>query len=283
MQNNPPTPPPRASTSRQRKQQLLARLQFYIETERYPRLFMIMAVVSAALFAFVASYGLRVAGVHDMAIRYLIVWLLVYVLFILMVRAWLYFQDSDDHITNAMDVTDLLPDGTNTSSISSGAGSGGGSYSGGNGNFGGGGAKGEWTTQTPATNSQSIATNQSDGLLEGIDVDVGDAVIPLLAIVAIGALVFGLVGGLAWTTYSLVEVAPILLAELLADILIVNGLGRRMRLAPVAGQYWLLTIWQRTQKFFWTIIGMIVILFLLLHGFGIEAQTLGELVKMGKS
>ena len=79
---------------------------------------------------------------------------------------------------------------------------------------------------------------------------------------------------------ALIETAPILLAELLVDLMIVNGLGRRLRIVHANGAHWFFTVWKRTQKFFWLIVAVIVGLFWVLHFGHIEVQTIGDLIKL---
>ena len=162
--------------------------------------------------------------------------------------------------------------------------------------FSGSGAKGSWGDSSSSStnsanslvtkkfsshsNSTGGSTSKSDSLFDGLDFDLGDAGLPIVLVLAFLAVIVSALGGFAWMSYSLIETAPILLAELLVDLMIVNGLGRRLRIVHANGEHWFFTVWKRTQKFFWLIVAVIVGLFLVLHFGHIEVQTIGDLIKL---
>ena len=274
-----------------RRYQLQQSVQQTLEVYHYPRLVMLGLILITALSAFLLSFGLRMAGVTDLALRYLIVWVLVYLLFIGLARLWAGWQLSNKDSSFDADISELIPDGDGFNGDSNT-----GDYVGSGGQFSGSGAKGSWGDSSSSStnsanslvtkkfsshsNSTGGSTSKSDSLFDGLDFDLGDAGLPIVLVLAFLAVIVSALGGFAWMSYSLIETAPILLAELLVDLMIVNGLGRRLRIVHANGEHWFFTVWKRTQKFFWLIVAVIVGLFLVLHFGHIEVQTIGDLIKL---
>ncbi|MEJ7805152.1 MAG: hypothetical protein WKG03_04440 [Telluria sp.] len=105
-------------------------------------------------------------------------------------------------------------------------------FSGHAGTFDGGGASGNYD---PPSGVGDMADTASKAL-DGVDVDVGDAAIPL-AVVA-------LMAGVAFCAMFVVYSAPLLFAELLVDGLLSASLYRRLR--GIDRHHWLQTALRRT-------------------------------------
>jgi hypothetical protein len=216
-----------------------------------PRLqmFLILSVTGAA--GFLLSFALLHIGLTRMWLRYPLVILLAYCIFLLILRFWLFSHSRmrrahDDPATLDVDasVLDLIPtDGLKSAAEAF--------KLGGGGDFGGGGAGGSWTE---SLGSMSEATQGSGGgILSGgggggggssldLDLDLDEGWLIILALVAIfGALIASL---------YVVYIAPALLAEILVDGLLVTGLYKRMKGAEQAkdeGQVnWLRTAVRKT-------------------------------------
>lgn len=257
-----------------RKHEIQARLQQDIELNHYPRLVVFILIIISGLSAFIMSFALLKLGIHDLALRYLIVWILVYFLFALGLRIWLALKTSENSGWDNADISNVFPDSFSSSHHTTS------NYAGNGGNFGGGGAKGSWSENTdiPLKSSHDVGSVSDGGsLFDGFCDGAGEEVLPLAVIFAVVAFIAAMLGGVLWISYSLIDIAPVFLAELLADFLIMNGLGRRLRLASAEKQHWFLTFWQHTRWFFIIVAGLIMCLFALLHHYHIPAQTIGQL------
>ena len=212
-----------------------------------PRLqmFLILSVTGAA--GFLLSFALLHVGITRMWLRYPVVILLAYCIFLLILRFWLFSHSrmrrtNMDSSTPDIDasVLDLIP----TDGLSSAAEA---FKFGGGGDFGGGGAGGSWTeslssmAEAPQGSGGGILSGGGGSSLD-FDLDLDEGWLIILALVAI-------FGGLIASLY-VVYIAPALLAEILADGLLMTGLYKRMKgaeQAKGAGQInWLRTAVRKT-------------------------------------
>lgn len=162
-----------------------------------------------------------------MWLRYPLAILAAYGVFLLLLRLWLAYQRSPGDFDLGVDIN--IP-----SNGSPGGGSSpGGDFSfGGGGDAGGGGAGGSWDDGVSSSSSDS-GDSLPDG---GFDFDVGELGLILLAAAA-------LLGGLLAAVY-VVYIAPVLLAEILVDGLLLSGLYRRIGNVP--RKHWLQTVIRKT-------------------------------------
>lgn len=269
---------PRAVRMRWIRQHVAA----HVQQRRSPRLFMALTVSVVGLLMFVSSVILYGVGLDLLWLRYLIVWCLGYGLFLVMLRAWLhreseYFSQGGELIS--------VPSAEDTAPAPGYAGSGG--------QTSGAGAAGQWTNGHEPAPSMLQHTHTAgrvrepegpdlgrvDGWSLGDGVDLGDSAeaVPLLVLLLIGLVLALSVFGLVYVVAGLISAAPYLLTELLVDVLISAGLYRRLAVARHAGQYWLLTAWQHTWKFFVSGLVMIGVLAVLLTQIPVPIQHLGQL------
>lgn len=191
------------------------------------------------------GYGLAVAGA--------------YLTFLILVRVWveLYRRRIEEgDVADALDVASEVPIDLADAL-------------GGGGTSGGGGASGEWEGGpsegeiVSLSHSVDAGPDGGGGLLEALDLDEGWLIV--LPVVLIGALVASVLA--IWS-------APILLAELLLDVVLVSTLYRR--LAHADRRSWLASAVRKT----WVpalIAGIVVIgSGLLLDVVAPEARTIGE-------
>lgn len=209
----------------------------------WPRLFMSFLLILTGGAGFLVSSALLHLGVEQMAVRYPLAVLAAYSVFLLLLRLWLALQRRNWGRFDAnLDLAglDLNPFGSSVSP-SDAAGFGGG------GDFGGGGAGGSWeASPTPpgsslSGGSSSIGSGASSGggssFDLGLDVDFDEGcfllLIPILAIV-----------GLLAAMFYVVYVAPIFLAEIMVDGLLLAGLYKRLK--KIEPQHWLRSCVRRT-------------------------------------
>lgn len=259
----------------------------------FPRLQFTAIILLTALAGFLTSFILLQIGIYSMAFRYPVAIMFAYCVFLILLRIWLWLQtnNNDDFSIDMSDVdlSDIsLPiPSSSSSSISStvdlpdvDV-----SFSGG-GDFGGGGAGGSWdaddaSVPAPASvgfadtsavaktvsSSSSSGGGKSGSFFDGSDLDGGVAII--LIIIAVSAALIALI--------YVVYIAPILLAEIFVDGVLVTGLYARVR--QVDRRYWLKTAVKKT------IVPLIVIvIFSSIAGFLMqdmvpEARSIGEFLR----
>ena len=223
-----------------------------------PRIHVSIIVLLTALAGFVTSFALLHMGLRLMWIRYPIAIAVAYFVFLLLLAVWLWLQrrSLDLSLDGVPDV--LHYESTNLSITGSGS-------FGGGGDFGGGGAGGSWVENVSV--SSTVSTSKGPDLPS---LDVG------LDSEELGFLVLGvvaIVGGLIASLY-IVYIAPILLAEILVDGLLVAGLYKRVK--HIEQRHWLKTALSRTA-----LPAILVALFFTFAGWALqkaapEARSIGE-------
>lgn len=226
-------------------------------SESFPRLQISVILAVTALSGFLFSFALLSFGVSSMTLRYPIATTLAYCVFLLFLRVWLWLQNNRaDSDVSSLDF-----------SGSSGSSEGGGSnfhFSGG-GDFSGAGAGGDWS----AGDSSSLSSG--DSLLDGSSFDFDIEEIGLLIIAVIAVL-----GGLLASFY-IVYAAPVLLAEIFVDGVLIAGLYKRVK--GIERKYWLTTAIKRT-----IVPVILAIVFFTIAGFALqiavpEADSIGRVWK----
>ncbi len=194
-----------------------------------PRFQMTLILLLTGFAGFLTSFLLLYGGLNSMWIRYPLAILVAYAAFLILLRLWLAYQrsqmDSDPGI-------DFPIGGGSDGAYSPNA-----DLYGGGGDFGGGGAGGSWGE--PVSSSSSSFNDGGDYLLESVpsvDLDAEGCGLVILAVVA-------LLGGLIAVFY-IVYIAPVLLAEILVDAVLLRGLYSRMRF--IERKNWLRTAVRKT-------------------------------------
>lgn len=207
----------------------IARLRERLERDHWPRLQMSLIVLLTGAAGFLASFGLLLAGVRGMALRYPLAACVAYAAFLLLLWTWARSHGRKDEF----DTPDF--EGASDGPSSSG-------WHGGGGHSGGGGANASFEAPSSSASSSSSWSSSpqrsgGDGGLDLPSLDDADvfgwivAAIVVLA-VAVLATVFAL-----WS-------APGLMAEVLLDVTLAGGLYRRLR--RIESQHWLATALRRT-------------------------------------
>lgn len=227
----------------------------------WPRLQMLLLVALTGGAGFIASWALRHAGMTEMWLRYPLAVGIAYLVFLLLLWAWLHTR-SDDWL----DATDLLEVGARGVR---------GGWQGHGGHSGGGGASASFE-------SPGVDGDVTGGALDAVTGPVGEAMgavgdadefaIPLAAL--IGAI--ALVAVVALSSLFVVWSAPVLLAEMVVDFTLAAGLYRRLRHLP--RQHWLQTALRRTGFPF-----VLTALFAALAGAGMgwyvpDADSIGDVI-----
>lgn len=200
------------------RQRALAALAEYLSRQRLPRLQVALLLSVAGLAGFLASFLLLRLGLTEMWLRYPAAILLAYAIFLLLLRLWLWAQtpSSRDHDLDF----DLLDFGDAAAEALSRAGSlrldAGGAVSGKHVELSG-------LNTAPSPNSSSLLDSLN------IDVDWEEGWLVVIAIVA-------LLGALLASLY-IVYTAPVLLAEIMLDGLLLAGLYKRLQ--GIERRYWL--------------------------------------------
>ena len=248
-----------------------------------PRLQMSILLALTGASGFLTSYILLKSGVDSMALRYPVAVMVAYGVFLLLLRVWLAIQrdnweDVADFV-DAGDLAELAVDGV--TSVGKGAGEG---FSGGGGSFGGGGTStsfqappaplASYAQQAPAAVRSASAGGKSgggSGFSFDFDLDEPAALLVLVALVVLAVAVLGAAFYVLWT-------APVLLAEVLVDGLLLTGLYRRLRKTEEPG-HWVFAAIRRT----WIPAVIVALLFsfagYLLQEAAPEARSIGPAIQ----
>lgn len=214
-----------------------------------PRLQMSVLLALTGASGFLTSYILLKAGVGSMALRYPVAVMVAYGVFLLLLRVWLAIQKDDwgdaSDLVDVGDLAEIAVDGV----VRAGKGAEEG-FSGGGGSFGGGGSSTSFQAPAPlasysqqapvAVRSASVGgqSGGGSGFSFNFDVDEPAALLVLLALLVLAVAVLGAAFYVLWT-------APVLLAEVLVDGLILGGLYRRLRKTEAPG-HWVFAAIRRT-------------------------------------
>jgi hypothetical protein len=199
-----------------------------LERDSFPRLQMGFIVALTGGVGLLVSFLLLQSGMGSMALRYPFALAVAYLVFLLLLWAWL--RTKEDDFSNIPDFSNAMPN-------SIGGGHSAPFQSGGGGDFGGGGASGSFdgsTSQSFAGADGSAGDSIGDAL--GSVGDADELVIPIIAIV------FAL--GMAVASLYVVYLAPTLFAELLVDGVLSYTLYRHLH--KVETHFWLSTAFKRT-------------------------------------
>jgi hypothetical protein len=165
-----------------------------------------------------------------MALRYPLALAVAYLVFLLLLWAWLRAKEGD--FTDIPDLSNAMPN-------LSGSGHSEPFQSGGGGDFGGGGASGSFdgsASQSLVDIDTPSSVDKSGSFVDGVDLDIGEAAIPI-------AVIFFAVG-MAVASLYVVYLAPTLFAELLVDGVLSYTLYRHLH--KVETHFWLTTAFKRT-------------------------------------
>ena len=189
-----------------------------------------------------------------MWLRYPIAIAVAYCVFLLLLALWLWSQRRSVDIDPS--ALDLIPTEYTQSEES---------FQFGGGDAGGGGAGGSWG-EGASSASLEVSSQSSTLSAVGPDLDLEEGWLLVVAIIA-------LIGGLIASFY-LIYIAPVLLAELLVDGVLVAGLYRRVK--GVEQRHWLRAAVRQT-----VLPALLVALFFTLAGYALqravpEAHTIGE-------
>jgi len=198
-----------------------------------PRVQMSLILAATGAAGFLASFAMLRLGVSRMWLRYALAVLIAYLVFLLLLRLWLFLQGrafSGDLVDLGVDL--LTADSRGGRGVAETA-------FGGGGDFGGGGAGGSWG-EAAGGGLRHAATSggtggmtgggggrggggSGGGLLDSLDVGVDDEGC-VLFLLALALIVAGTLAAL-YVVYA----APLLLAEILVEGLLVSGLYRGMK------------------------------------------------------
>jgi hypothetical protein len=195
-------------------------LRGWLEASSYPRLHASLIVFVSGASAFVATLTLLAGGVDSMPLRYGVAGAAGYLVFLLMIRAWIAWQrnrsawDGDLPIDGGLIDVPRLPRPS--------APSGEGLWAGGQ--SGGGGATGDWHVAGIAPRSGGAARSlpaRASGGGWSIDLDLDDLI---WIVIALAAACAGIVA-IGYVIYA----APLLLAEVALDAALVSAAYRKLR------------------------------------------------------
>jgi hypothetical protein len=237
-----------------------------------PRIQLSVMLMITAGFAFLFSVALLRMGIRSMAFRYAVVVIVGYVVFLLLLRIWIWLQ-SDEPIGSVDLPRDIVIPNID---IPGGAAAEDFQFSGG-GDFAGAGVGGSWTeTDAPSPAPVMFAANTSSGSGGGSSSGIGSFDLDLddgWALLIVGVVLLIALGALIYVVY----IAPVLLAELIIDAAVVTSLYRPVK--NIERHYWLMTALKKTA-----LPAFIVALLFGVAGFVMQAAepdafTIGEFLR----
>jgi hypothetical protein len=205
-----------------------------------PRVLMSLILAATGAAGFLASFLLLHLGVSRMWLRYALAVLFAYAVFIVLLRVWLFLQGREsrrslsDLDLNALDMgTDIALDVAGRARV-------GPDSFGGGGDFGGGGVGGSWGEGVNAglqhastaydaggaTSGGGGGGGGGGGFLSGLDIFDADSEGCVFFLLALALIVAGVCASL-YVVYA----APLLLAEILVEGVLLSGLYRGLKRA----------------------------------------------------
>jgi hypothetical protein len=242
-------------------------LRGFLLRRSHPRVEVAFMLVLTGVAGFLASALLLHAGVGSMVVRYPLAVLVAYGAFLLLLRGWIRGRlggrgRSVIDRSDLAEVVDVVPSGVARASTKAAESVFGGF---GGGRFGGGGAGGAFVAPDVLGSAASSTTKASASVVgEVLD---SDDVWPI-------ALVVGLVVAAAAGFALAVWAAPVLLAEVLLDAMLVGGIARRLR--GIEPRHWTIGVLRRTCLPVLSIVVLLAGAGWLMQSRAPEAQSLGE-------
>ena len=261
----------------ERRQEAVARLAAKLTRHHSPRLTMLLVVGCAAGVAFLSSALMLWMRIHYMPVRYALAGVIGYGVFVALMNRWLGHHADQSNVNNLMDTADVIdavdiPGGLFRGTARAAGRAADGLFGGGR--SGGGGASASFGTGgvVPPVSPIPMAASSTDGKgsSKGLsfDLDLDDGAKALLPLLAIAAIVAGLVAcaGVIWS-------APNMLAELLVDGAVAGAAYNRLR---ASSGDWTFGIVRRT----WLPAAAIIVTFVMLgvagHHFKPDADSFGD-------
>jgi hypothetical protein len=273
------------------RKRAIERVRRMLVSGGWPRLLVSFLLALTGLSGFLVSTVLLRLGVTSMTVRYPLAVLLAYCVFLLLLRLWLALRRRTE--SNSDDLSGIGDGLSNVFDLGV-AGSGGGGNGataatfGGGADFGGAGAGGSWSGDVPGSVSNSMSSNVSGGSSSSsmdwmpdlgldVDLDVGEGcfwiIIPIAAIV-----------GVIIAMFYVVYIAPVFLAEILVDALLLAGLYKRLK--GVEPRHWLRSAVRRTLLPVIVATALFIGAGHLMERIAPEAHSIGEFwqqINMGKA
>lgn len=231
-----------------------------LERDSFPRLQMGLIVAVTGGVGLLVSFLLLQSGMGSMAVRYPFALAVSYVVFLLLLWAWLRAKEGDFY--DIPDISNAIPN-------LGGSGHSAPFQSGGGGDFGGGGASGSFdgTASQSFAGADDAAGNPIGEALGSVG-EADELAIPFLAIV------FAL--GMAVASLYVVYLAPTLFAELLVDGVLSYTLYRHLH--KVETHFWLSTAFKRTIfPFLLTAVFLAIVGAAMAH-YAPGARSIGEVI-----
>jgi len=225
-------------TKKDERKRLVERVRRQLVRGGRPRLLVSFLLALTGASGFFVSTALLHLGVTMMAVRYPIAVLAAYSVFLLLLRLWLALQGkTGSKLDWLSDIGDAVPNIFSSDAVSNEV-----ATFGGGADFGGAGAGGDWVGSAASMSDGNSASASGGGsflpdVIPDVDLDLGEGcfwiVIPVVAII-------GAVAAMFYVVY----IAPVFLAEILVDALLVAGLYKRLK--SVEPRHWLRSCVRRT-------------------------------------
>ena len=261
------------------RQRAIERVRQRLARVGWPRLLVSFLLALTGAAGFLISAVLLRLGVTQMSVRYPLAVISAYCVFLLLLRLWLALQrrkevGDSDPLTGIGDAVPHFLD----AATSAGGDAASAATFGGGADFGGAGAGGGWSADISGGVSSSVSGNVSGGgssILDsipsvpdlGVDLDLDDGcfwiIIPVAAI-----------AGLLFVMFYVVYIAPVFLAEILVDALLLAGLYKRLK--GIEPRHWLRSCVRRTLLPAMLATALFIAAGYLMQRIAPEARSIGE-------
>jgi hypothetical protein len=203
------------------------RVARWLDARFFVRFHMSLILTATFLAGLGATKLLLLMGVSSLALRYVAAVCAAYLVFLALIRLWLFYVGADRQVEIDGEGIDLFftTAGEGVEALNAGGGS-----------FGGGGATGAWGDAAAAPAKAAASKSSSSGFNFDFDLDFDAAVVVVLFIALIGSLF--IVG------IYLIYTAPALLSEAAFEAFLTAALLRRAK--KIDGPGWVGTVWRAT-------------------------------------
>lgn len=227
------------------RKRAIERMRLQLTRDGWPRLLVSFLLALTGIAGFLVSTVLLHLGVTTMTVRYPLAVLSAYCVFLLLLRLWLALRRrTESHADPLYDIGDGLSHVFNAGVRVAGDSATPAPTFGGVADFGGAGAGGSWGDGAASIAPDSISGGGSSSSMDwtpdlglDVDLDLGEGcfwiIIPIVAIV-----------GVLVAMFYVVYIAPVFLAEILVDALLLAGLYKRLK--GVERRHWLRSAVRRT-------------------------------------
>lgn len=231
---------------------------------------MTLILMATALAGVLASKGLLVVGLHNVALRYPVTVLFAYLVFFVAIKIWLRFMTEAPRPDRGLD----LLDGVDIPLSSWGGGTGSSSFAGGGGASGGAGASGDFGAVLENAEDTGGGPGEAVGEVIGAAADDEGGLVLVVVLGLLAALLFAVLGAGTFLIWH----APSILAEAAFDTVLAASLTRSAK--RMNQPDWQGSVLRATWKPFATVLAFALLAGWAMHSFLPQASSIRDVLRM---